>query len=142
MWPRDNGTQVVVAATCNLGVSKAQNWTFSGASGGLNTIKDGYGLCLDARDNSTHNPGDEGDPVQVWSCNGGAQQQWDVEVAKDLSGEQYIVLYNNASPTNGPEVLDARNDATHSAGANNDPVQLWSYNETDNQLWGVSSPIS
>jgi hypothetical protein len=137
-----DGVQVVVVTNCNLSGSNAQNWTFSGTTGGLNTIKDGYGLCLDARFDSTHNPSQLGDPVQVWSCNGGPQQEWDVEVAFDSNGEQFIVLYNQASPGGGSYVLDARNDANHSAGANNDPVQLYQYNGTLNQQWGVTSPIT
>ena len=135
-----DGAQVVVAAPCNLGVDKAQNWTFSMAAGGSGTVKDGYGLCLDARNDSTSNPSDPGDPIQVWSCNGGSQQDWYVGVAFDQNGEQYIYLQNEDSA--GGYVLDARNDANHSAGANGDPVQLWSYNKTLNQQWGVSSPIS
>ena len=134
-----NGAQVVVAAPCNTGVDKAQNWTFSMAAGGTGTIKDGYGLCLDARDDATYNPDDQGDPVQVWGCNGGPQQNWEVEVAFDSNNEQYIVMYNQASTYY--YVLDARNDANHSAGANGDLVQLWQYNGTSNQQWGVSSPL-
>jgi hypothetical protein len=130
------GNQVVVSTTCTS--SLGATWTFSGAAGGSNTLKNGYGLCLDARDDSTHNPSQLGDPVQVWSCNGGSQQEWDVEVAYDSNNVQYIKLFNEASA--GGYVLDARNDGNHSAGTSGDPVQLYQYNGTSNQHWGVLTP--
>jgi hypothetical protein len=131
-----DGDQVVVSTSCTLSTNQGAIWTFSGAAGGYNTLKDGYNKCLDARDDSTHNPDQLGDPVQVWSCNGGNQQEWNVQVEFDSSdGTQYIRLINKASGRG--YVLDARNDGNHFPTTSGDPMQLYQYNGTSNQQWGV-----
>src|SRR5262249_33006584 len=47
--------------------SESQNWTFQGGS-----LVSAGGLCLDVTGGSS----DDGTPLQVWGCWGGANQQW------------------------------------------------------------------
>lgn len=114
--------------------SSQQYWNLNENSDSFGTITNGYaGLCLDARDDATSNPHDKGDPVQLWSCNGGAQQQWepiDTQSSNGLSGYE---LVNKASGL----VLDARNDGTWSPYDDGDPVQLYSWLAGVNQVWGL-----
>ena len=109
-----------------------QKWNFNENVGSYGTITNGYaGLCLDARDDATYNPGTDGDPVQLWSCNGGSQQQWEPVYEEDSSGTYYYALVNKADGL----VLDARDDATWNPTKDGDPVQLWGWLGGANQLW-------
>lgn len=139
--PWSNGDPIQLW-TCNGGLQ--QKWTFSTTSGQYGTIKNGSGLCLDAVDDgSNENPSIPGDPVQLWGCNGGTQQEWLANVQfDDSTGTQFVTLINEWSGTN---VLDARNDASWNPTEDQDPVQVYNPltgSGTDgvgrpNQDWGI-----
>src|SRR5579859_2785677 len=87
-------------------------------------IVNSYGnLCLDAQTDATHNPGQNGDPVQLYKCAGGLNQSW--------------IINANGTITNadGGKCLDAMDDATHSPGENGDRIQLWGCNGGGQQQW-------
>jgi hypothetical protein len=71
------------------------------------------GLCLDDRNNSSS----DGAVVQVWKCNGSANQSWQV--------------YSDGTIRHNGLCLDAVNDGT----ANGTKVQLWFCNVSPNQKW-------
>ncbi|GHE37181.1 hypothetical protein GCM10017673_44670 [Streptosporangium violaceochromogenes] len=75
--------------------------------------------CLDAKLQTIGNGG----TVQLWSCNGGSQQQW-----ASYNG-QY--LKNRASPAGRTLVLDAKLQTIGNGGT----VQLWDYNGGPQQRW-------
>ena len=55
-------------------------------------------MWLDDVDDATHTSFWSGDPVQVWSCNGGPQQQWQpVCEGVDQWGDYGYALFNKAS---------------------------------------------
>jgi len=76
-------------------------------------------LCLDAM---AQHDGSNGDPVQLWRCNGRLNQVWEQKPGGDT-------LMNAAHNL----CLDAM--AQHD-GSNGDPVQLWRCNGRLNQVWG------
>jgi hypothetical protein len=115
---------------CFNGAPPQQSWTFNADPGNWGTIKNGSGLCLDARDDGTVNPSHPGDPVQLWSCNGGSQQLWR---ALDYFGPYYEL--ENGAGTH--LVLDARNDAAWNPTRDGDPVQLYTDSGQDNQLFTI-----
>jgi hypothetical protein len=78
------------------------------------------GQCLDADSNHW---GQNGDNVQLWSCNSNGEQQWTV------SGS-YI-------KNSDGQCLDA--DSNH-WGQNGDNVQLWSCNSNGEQSWTRGNP--
>jgi Ricin-type beta-trefoil lectin domain len=69
-----NGTPVVIAS-CNA-ADAAQQWTVAGA-----TIQHS-GACLDVTGKGTAN----GVLVELWTCNGGTNQQWTVGANSSLVG--------------------------------------------------------
>lgn len=71
------------------------------------------GLCLDDRDNNTRS----GAIVQVWHCNGTANQQWQV--------------WSDGTIRHNGLCLDAENRGT----ANGTKVQLWACTGNANQKW-------
>jgi Ricin-type beta-trefoil lectin domain len=83
-----------------------------------------HGLCLDA---VAGGDGTSGDQVQLWQCNGGAQQLWE---AADCSGGQPATceIVNSAHGL----CLDA---VAGGDGTNGDKVQLWQCNGGAQQLW-------
>ena len=121
--PSTNGDNVQLW-TCN-GYTQ-QNWTFHPVAGnpGWYTITNGYaGLCLDAYNSTSGpNPSTNGDNVQLWTCNGYAQQEW-----------QYTTD-DNLKNYDGGLLLDATNGNTN-PGQNGDNVQLWSAANGTNQIW-------
>ena len=111
-----------------------QQWTFNENVGSYGTITNGTrGLCLDAVNDATHSAANNGDPVQLWSCNGGAQQQWKATYWSNAFGYNFYELTNLYSGL----VLDARNDATWNPEKDGDPVQLWSWQNYGNQGWSL-----
>jgi hypothetical protein len=109
------------------GNANNQNWVFSNLGGwGTITIYVS-GLCLDAANDSTHNPTKNGDKVQLWTCNGSLQQQWHAVVGNSVIENAYGL------------VLDAENDAGGNPNQNGDAVQLWqnlgSGSSHNNQHW-------
>ncbi|MEV0403447.1 RICIN domain-containing protein [Actinoallomurus sp. NPDC050550] len=117
-----NGSQVVMEVPyCE------QDWYFlavsSNSSGTWYQINDQHGKCLDADLNHINSLGDK---VQVWDCNGSAQQHW------------YAPNGNNTELINGANtnfVLDARTDGTWNPSMNGDPLQLYSPNGSPQQTW-------
>ena len=81
------------------------------------------GLCLDAETDGIHNPGQNGDPVQLYQCAGGLNQTWDVNA--------------NGTITNvdSGKCLDAIDDATITPKTPGDRVQLWDCNGGTQQRW-------
>jgi hypothetical protein len=71
------------------------------------------GLCLDDRNDSARN----GAIVQVWTCNGEENQQWQV--------------YNDGTIRHGGLCLDATGHGT----TNGTKVQLWACTGAANQQW-------
>lgn len=92
------------------------------AVSGQNLVNIGSsGYCLDANSNDY---GKSGDPVQLWACNGHAEQEWTFT----SSGQ----LENSGAPG---MCLDA--NSQHFA-TDGDNLQLWSCNTHHEQLWHLS----
>lgn len=126
--PSTNGDPVQLWS-CNGGTQ--QHWNFNENVGSYGTVTNAAsGKCLDATNDASHNPGTNGDPVQLWTCNGGAQQQWKLVLQANIPNTYALInLYSYA------QALDATSDATHNPGTDGDPAQLWSWTGTENQLW-------
>lgn len=92
----------------------------------------GRGLCLDAENDSGGSPSDNGDKVQLWTCNGGAtQQRWDIEFGVGQTGQ----IVNEG----GGLCLDAETDSGGNPSDNGDKVQLWACNiGASQQQWFLS----
>jgi alpha-galactosidase len=76
------------------------------------------GKCLDAYNNQTA----PGTKVEIWDCNGQANQQWSVNADGTISGVQSGLCL----------------DVTSNGTANNSPVELWTCNGGSNQRWTLS----
>jgi hypothetical protein len=122
--PTTAGNYVVTVTATDSGGTKGSvqfAWLVNSSSGTgtggttyAGTIKlPKLGLCLDDRNNSSTS----GAVVQVWGCNGKANQQWQV-------------MSNGTIQHNGL-CLDARNSGT----GNGTKVQLWACTGKNNQLW-------
>jgi hypothetical protein len=95
----------------------------------------GNNNCLDAKDDSHSNPYQNGDPVQMWACTAGTNQQWRWEVAFTVNYATYYKIRNQVSG----KCLDAENDSRDNPDNNGDKVQLWTCNGGSNQLWIIGS---
>jgi GH25 family lysozyme M1 (1,4-beta-N-acetylmuramidase) len=123
-WPYTTGTyQVKVRAADSLGASATASFTWTvtqaGNSGGTGRVvlKNG-GKCLDDTGSSTAN----GNKIQIWTCTGGAAQNW--------------TLVQDGTLRAFGKCLDLTNGAT----ANGTSVQLWSCIGGDvNQQWRVGT---
>ena len=92
----------------------------SGASGGTGEVHAvGAGKCLDVPNNIQA----EGTQVDIWDCNGGANQEW----TSTSSGQ--LTVYS------GGDCLDAYGDGT----AQGTRVDIWPCNGGANQQWSVNS---
>lgn len=89
------------------------------ANGMYTIINRGSGLVLDVQNQLTAN----GTPIQQWASNGGANQQWTLQL---LSGG----LYSIASVQSG-KVLDVTGQQT----ADGVPIELYESNGGPNQQW-------
>lgn len=92
-----------------------------------------YGLCLDAESDSGGNPSQDGDKVQLWTCNSGApQQRWNILATPD-AGVAGIVSQD------GGLCLAAENDSGGNPSQNGDQVQLWTCDvNSPSQQWDIS----
>ena len=81
---------------------------------GRSAITNANGLCLDDRSSSTAN----GNPIQIYTCNGTGAQQWTVVVAGSTL-----------------HVLGKCLDITGGGTANGTKVQLYDCNNTGAQVW-------
>ena len=97
-----------------------QSWTVTAVAGGDKVQLKGTSLCLDVAGfgitNGTH--------VQLWTCNGGVDQQW-----KPLSGGQ-LEAVNATTKSGHVMVLD-----DPGAGGNGTKLQIWQSNGRAQQLW-------
>jgi len=82
------------------------------------------GKCLDADANFL---GYNGDRVQLWTCNGGANQKW-LPIPDNPNVKNQVILENAADG----KLLDA--DA-NSVNNNGGKVQLWDWWGGANQIW-------
>lgn len=90
-------------------------------------ISNGYdGQCLDAENDSGGNPNDNGDKVQLWTCNSGAtQQRWNIGTTGTITSQ-----YGNHL------CLDAETDSGGNPDDNGDKVQMWTCNSgAPQQKW-------
>jgi hypothetical protein len=110
-----------------------QQWIPYSISGGLENdyiFKNAMsGLCLDAETDAYDNPNNDGDPVQLWTCNKSLQQDWQVY---DNGADRTTTLVNGFT---NQLVLDAENDSYDNPSNNGDHVQLWHERYTANQEW-------
>jgi hypothetical protein len=103
-------------------------------------IPSAYGShhCLDAENDSHGNPSQNGDRVQVFTCLGGKNQEWnEVLVSSQGPDTNYFKIVNEASG----KCLDAENDRYDNPDNNGDKVQLFTCNGGSNQLWQLSDTI-
>jgi Ricin-type beta-trefoil lectin domain/Putative Ig domain len=114
---------VTVSATDSAGTtgSTSFTWVVNSTSTGTTTYSGtirlpALGQCLDDRFNSST----PGAIVQVWRCNGSANQQWQVE--------------SNGTIEHNGLCLDAR----HSGTTSGTKVQLWTCTGANNQKWDTS----
>ena len=101
-----NGTPVVIADCDN---TAAQNWTSDGTTAQLN------GKCLDVTGKATA----DGTKVELWTCNGGTNQQWTAGANSSLVG------------TGSAKCLDDPGNST----TNGTQQQIWTCNGGANQRW-------
>ena len=97
---------------CNAGAS--QVWTHTAANQ-LTVSAGGSTMCLDANGQGT-SPGAR---VVTWTCNGQANQQWQVNANGAVTGVQSGLCLDVSGATTG----------------NGSPVQLWTCNGQSNQQW-------
>jgi len=102
-----NGTPVVIAA-CAAG-NPAQTWTVAG-----NAVQLG-GKCLDVTGKGTA----DGTLVELWTCNGGTNQQWTAGANSSLVG------------TGSGKCLDDPKKST----VDGTQQQIWTCNGGTNQVW-------
>uniref|UniRef100_UPI00099CDD56 arabinofuranosidase catalytic domain-containing protein n=1 Tax=Streptomyces sp. NRRL F-5123 TaxID=1463856 RepID=UPI00099CDD56 len=115
-YPSDATENAVQANITSVGYA---NSTGSGTTGALHAV--GAGKCLDVPNSSTT----AGTQVQIWDCNGQANQSW----TRTSSGQ--LAVYSGGSQM----CLDAYNNQT-SPGTK---VEIWSCNGGANQQWSVNS---
>jgi hypothetical protein len=134
--PNTNGDKVQIWS-CNGGSQQFWQFVTVGSENGQTVYKIenyfGNHLVLDAENDQYDNPWSNGDKIQLWTWNGGCQQQWQIiDVGLDeQSGNQ---SYGIQSLCSG-KVVDAENDAFGNPKTNGDYVQLWDWNSTWNQVW-------
>ena len=85
-------------------------------NGGSRIVDSANGLCLDVTGASTAN----GTRLQLWECNGGAQQDW-------VNSAGQLQVYGNYGMC-----LDANSNED---GANGTHIQIWECNGGKNQQW-------
>jgi hypothetical protein len=96
----------------NLSVTPVGGSTGGGATGPI-TAGDNSAQCVDDNGQSTVN----GTKIQLWTCNGGANQSWTVESDGTL------------------QVLGKCLDITGASSANGTLIELWQCNGGANQQW-------
>jgi hypothetical protein len=90
-----------------------QAWTYTAGR----QLQDAGAMCLDASGAGTGN----GTPVIVWTCNGQANQQWNVNADGTITGVQSGLCL----------------DATGAGTANGTKIILWSCHGGANELWSL-----
>src|SRR3954454_4617219 len=93
--------------------------TSGGGTGAVHAV--GAGKCLDVPDSTTT----AGTQVEIWSCNGGANQTW------THSASNQFTVYSGSSQM----CLDAYNNQTTPG----TKVEIWSCNGQSNQQWTLNT---
>ena len=101
----------------NLSVTPVGGSTGGGGSTGPITAGDDSSQCMDDNGQSTAN----GAKIQLWTCNGGANQQWTVE------SDGTLQVYGKCL------------DITGANTANGTLIELWTCNGGANQQWQASN---
>lgn len=106
----------------------ALNTTLTQSQGGVEIISGANtAQCLDADSNNLSNA--NGDPVQLWQCNGAANQDWQpVFLGFSPLGFELFEFINQANGW----CLDARSQGGY---VNGNPVQGYPCNGNANQIW-------
>jgi hypothetical protein len=111
----------------NVSMTCQSSWTIDTATGSVGASTGGGGAvvrgvgsnrCLDVPNNATANA----TQVEIWDCNGGANQTWTLTAAKELQ------VYGN-------KCLDVAGAATTAGAA----VQIYDCNGGTNQQWNLNS---
>jgi len=118
MVPLADGHSLEVFSGGPLRSSGLNSVTYSTIDLGGGLIGTGSNRCLDVPSNSTTN----GTLLDIWDCNGGANQGW-------------VLLSNGELQVYGNKCLDVPNQAT-AAGTK---VEIWTCNGGANQLWTLNS---
>ncbi|MFI7601842.1 RICIN domain-containing protein [Actinoplanes sp. NPDC049681] len=132
-----SATVSFAAADAILGAGPARAASSDAALAALSAIRNGYGnrLCLDAKNDAGGNPNNNGDTIQLWSCNGGSQQGWGLSLAAvDGNGTYWWTIQNQYG---NHLCLDAKNDSGGNPNNNGDKVQLWTCSGASQQQWDV-----
>ena len=136
--PNESGDKVQLW-TCNSGATQ-QYWNVSATIGSWGPITSEYGnhLCLDAENDSGGNPSQNGDKVQMWTCNSNAiQQQWLLETGPDDS-----LAFVNEYDTSQTIVLAAENDSGGNPSQCGDNVQVQTWASQSEQTWNSGDSSS
>lgn len=124
-WPTWNGDRVQLWG-CNY--QQHQRWFWQALDfDGQDTwfqVVNGYGLCLDAKNDTVRTPNEDGDPVQLWNCTQAPWQQWKWNGNGTIQNRFGL-----------RKCLDARDDANGNPRQNGDKVQLWTCSGGPNQTW-------
>jgi hypothetical protein len=118
MVPLSDGHSLEVFSGGPLRSSGLNSVTYSTIDLGGGWIGAGSNRCLDVPSNSTTN----GTLLDIWDCNGGANQGWNL-------------LSNGELQVYGSKCLDVPNQST----ASGTKVDIWSCNGGANQLWTLNS---
>jgi hypothetical protein len=131
--PSNDGDKVQMWTCGSLNsMPSNQDWVSPGINTWGTITNVNSGKCLDAETDSANNPTHNGDRVELWTCNGGSQQQWEFV----LKSNGYFSVCNKYAADRGLAMcLDAETDATHSPNLNGDVVQLWNWGGGSNQTW-------
>jgi hypothetical protein len=126
--PNDSGDKVQLW-TCNSGATQ-QYWDFAATIGGYGPITNEYGdhLCLDAETDGGANPSESGDKVQMWSCTGASNQQWEMYTT---SNDEYAFV----NEYSGSTYLAAENDASGNPDQCGDNIQVQAWLYSDQATW-------
>jgi hypothetical protein len=117
--PDESGDKVQLW-TCNSGATQ-QRWNINFGLASIGTITSSYGnhLCLDAETDSGGNPTQNGDKVQMWTCNSGASQQMWTQFGSS-SGALFVNIYSRTT------YLAAEDDAGGDPSQTGDFIGVWS----------------
>ncbi len=136
--PNQSGDKVQLW-TCNVNATQ-QRWNVNFGVGTVGTITSQYGnhLCLDAETDSGGNPTDNGDKIQMWTCNSNATQQKWTLVGVSNGSWTFVNQYDPSADI----VLAAENDSGGSPSQCGDNVQVQSWAGQFAQTWNTQGTNS
>lgn len=122
-----NGSKVVVRAESGTagsgGVLSNQEWAFVRKSGHyIIELARHKSVCLDVTNGGTT----DGTKIELWSCNGSAEQEWQPETNGTLEAVQATAVQGTAM------VLDDPN-----AGGGGTQLQIWRADGNPQQFWAI-----